>query len=487
MNFIKRAFLSTKVKKGRTILLTLVFSTILIFILAGLTIQNASLQAIDRATKSTGATATLTTNMRNALEKSYNTESDGERPEPGSFKMTPIELDMAEKLANLDNVASYNYISTTSANADSFEPITSSSDTSDESFNTNAPMGGKMAAMSQGDVSISGTSSTKTLTAFSDGTNQIVDGVGITEDEIGTNHAIIESNLAEANDLAVGDTITVTSADDDSTSIELTIVGIYETTAQVDSRMMQFSAMNPSNTIYTSYTVANTLKGSDYENTVDSAVYTLSDPSKMDQFVEDAEKAGLDTDTYTLQTNDQVYQQMLQPIQNVADFAKNIVVLVTVAGVVILSLIIILMVRERKHEIGVLLSLGEKRKKVISQFFIEMLIVMIISLGIAGVSGKYVGNLVGEQLLAQENSTTTTEMAQAQDQGGRPGGFGRGGFSNFGASSAANAEKIEDLNITLSIKELMELGGIGLGITFVSIVAATVGIVRMQPKKILIS
>jgi len=61
-----------------------------------------------------------------------------------------------------------------------------------------------------------------------------------------------------------------------------------------------------------------------------------------------------------------MYQQMLQPLNNVSSFAKNIVILVAVAGVIILTLIIMLSIRERKYEIGVLLSLGESRVKVIS-------------------------------------------------------------------------------------------------------------------------
>lgn len=40
MNFIKRAWLATKAKKSRTALLTLVTSSILIFVLAGLTPLN---------------------------------------------------------------------------------------------------------------------------------------------------------------------------------------------------------------------------------------------------------------------------------------------------------------------------------------------------------------------------------------------------------------------------------------------------------------
>ena len=77
--------------------------------------------------------------------------------------------------------------------------------------------------------------------------------------------------------------------------------------------------MNPANTLFASYTLVNTLAGN--EDTLDSATYTLSDPSEMDSFVAQAEKL-IDTDTYSIQTNDQMYQSMLTPLNNVASFAK---------------------------------------------------------------------------------------------------------------------------------------------------------------------
>lgn len=49
MNFIKRAFLNIKEKKGRSILLLLVMSAILLFVLSGIIIQNAAKSAIATA------------------------------------------------------------------------------------------------------------------------------------------------------------------------------------------------------------------------------------------------------------------------------------------------------------------------------------------------------------------------------------------------------------------------------------------------------
>lgn len=244
-----------------------------------------------------------------------------------------------------------------------------------------------------------------------------------------------------------------------------------------------FNFLNPANTLFASYTLVNTLAGN--EDTLDSATYTLSDPSEMDSFVAQAEKL-IDTDTYSIQTNDQMYQSMLTPLNNVASFAKNIIVLVAVAGVIILTLIVMLSIRERKYEIGVLLSLGESRIKVILQFFTEIAICMFFALGIAAASGNVVGNIVGEQLLAQQ---TTTEQADAGMNGpegmpsmGNGGPNGRSGLSAFTPSA-----EVQELAITVSFQEIGLLALLGVGISFGSILLSSAGILRLNPKKILVS
>ncbi|WKF24951.1 hypothetical protein LLA22_04545 [Lactococcus cremoris] len=52
MDFIRRACLFTKAKIGRTILLIVAFSAILIFVLSGLIINSAAYVSIDNAKKS---------------------------------------------------------------------------------------------------------------------------------------------------------------------------------------------------------------------------------------------------------------------------------------------------------------------------------------------------------------------------------------------------------------------------------------------------
>ncbi|WP_313151088.1 ABC transporter permease [Enterococcus sp.] len=494
MNFLKRGLQSLWAKKGRSLLLIAVFSAILIFVLAGLTIRSAALVATENAQKSVGATVTLQANREQAFQqRSSSSDSDDQstRPDPGSFQSTPVAITDAQAIADLDGVASYSFEVSTSADAVSgIEPI-SSSDSSTESEATDSSETGQMDGMpggmpggnmSTGDFQITGVSSSAAYTTFSEGTATITDGEGITSEDEGTNQVLIESSLAEANDLAVGDTFSITDAEDNE--VDVTIKGIYETSEVGNSISQMFNFLNPANTIFASYTLANTLSGN--EDTIDSATYTLSDPSEMTAFVEEAEGL-IDTETYSIQTNDQMYQSMLTPLNNVASFAKNIIVLVAAAGIIILTLIVMMSIRERRYEIGVLLSLGESRAKVILQFFTEIFVCMVFALGIAAASGNLVGNAVGEQLLAQQTETTTDQAAteNAGPGGGempQMGGNRGGSFPSFTQSA-----EVESLEITVSPQQIGLLALLGLGISFGSILLSSAGILRLNPKKILVS
>lgn len=501
MNFIKRGLLSLWAKKGRTLLLCAVFSAILIFVLAGLTIKSAAEKATENAQNSLGATVTLAASREamfgggqndTSTSDSSSTDSTSERRE---FTSTPVKVSDAEKIAALDNVKSYVLVTSGTATAgDGIEPITSSdttssSSTSDSSQQGPGGMGGGMGGkMQTGDFTITGVSSSADYSSFSDGTATLEDGESLTADDAGTNNVLIEETLAESNDLSVGDTFKLTDSDGEN-EVTVTVKGIYSTTESASGIAAQVSMLNPVNTIYSYYTLANTLSGNTDEDTVDSAIYTLSEPSKVTAFTKAAEKL-IDTDTYDLTTDDQLYQSMITPLENVSSFAKNIVILVAVAGIIILTLIVMLMIRERRYEIGVLLSMGESRAKMIFQFFTEMFVTMLIALVIATFTGNIVGNVVGNQLLSQETTTSQTDTQTQQggnnqqgNQNGGPGGGGQmGGFN----TAVQGSTEIDDLNITVQPKEVAILAGLGLVISFFSILLSSFGILRLNPKKILI-
>ena len=513
MNFIKRAWLATKTKKGRTALLILVTSAILIFVLAGLTIKNAADSAVESAKSEAGATVTLSVN-REVMMKAFNPDSDSSSDDSSddSSTTTSVDLATAESIAEKDGVASYLFTTTTTATAgDDISAISTSSSSSsddssrDDSSDSNQPSSRGGMEMTSGDFTITGVNSTDYVSDFTSGTSEITDGVGITSDT-SDNSAVISSDLADANDLSVGDTFTVTTTvDDTETSYTLTIVGIYENSSTATTAQMMSNASNPQNNIYTNLTTADTMKGE--TDTLDSAVYTLSNPEDMDNFVDEVESE-IDTDSYSVTSSDEIYEQMLSPLNNISSIAQNIVILVAIAGAVILTLIVILSIRERRYEIGVLMSLGENRIKIIGQFFMELFMVTVVSLIIASFAGNFVGNVLGNQLLSSSTSTEQTTQNSGLNGGGpgqdtnssdsnnsdsgqksgAPGdGGGRGDMGNMVSMTTSSTQEIDDLDIKLTGTDVAKLGGIALLISFVSTILASIGIIRMKPKDILSS
>lgn len=514
MNFFKRAWLVTKAKKGRTGLLVLVTSAILIFVLAGLTIKNAANSAVESAKSKAGATVTLSVN-REAMMKAFkpdsenssdSSESSGDSSDDSSA-VTSVDLATAKSIAEKDDVASYLFTTTTTATAGDGISAISTSSSSDDASNSastdsNQPDRGGM--MASGDFTITGVNSTDYVADFTSGTSEIKKGVGITSDTA-DNSAVISSDLADENDLSVGDTFTVsTTVDDTETSYTLTVVGIYDNSSTATTAQMMSNASNPQNNIYTNLTTANTMKGE--TDTLDSAVYTLSNPKNMDAFVKEI-KSDIDTDSYSVTSSDEIYEQMLSPLNNISSIAQNIVILVAVAGAVILTLIVILSIRERRYEIGVLMSLGENRLKIIGQFFTELLMVTVVSLVIASFAGNFVGNALGNQLLSSTSTEQTTQNAgpgaggpgqdtkssdsntdtNSNQKPSAPGNGGGRGMGNMVAMATSSSQEIDDLDIKLTGTDVAKLGGIALLISFVSTILASIGIIRMKPKDILTS
>lgn len=461
-----------KEKKGKTFLQLVVFSVICIFVLSGLTIQSAAKKSSELARQQLGGSVTLQADRQKQMAQQ---QKDGEKR---TFESTPISVSDAKKLTSLQHVKNYNFLTTASANAETFDAIKSSG----ESASSGAGRfqgGGRQ--MISADISIEGVLSTALLDDFTGGSSKITDGRAITKTDADAKVAVINETLADQNKLKVGGSITVSSAADDSVKTKLKIVGIYKTTSSGDDQAQHFSFLNPDNKIYTPYTAAAALKGSDYKNKISSAVYYMDDAKYIDSFVAAAKKTSIDDKTYTLTTNDQVYQQMVGPIENVASFSKNVVYLVSIAGAVILGLIVMMSIRERKYEMGVLMAIGEKRWKLIGQFLTEILVVAVIAIGIASVTGSLVANQLGNQLLSQQVSSADDSQQQTSGWGG--GEMPRGG-GLFGQHSSG-ADVISTMQVNVSLNDLLILGGIGVAIAVIATLLPSVSVMRLHPKTIL--
>jgi len=470
MNFIKRAVLSVKARKGKTFLQIFIFTVICLLVLTGLTIQTAAKKSADQARQSLGGNVTLQFDTEKMMET--------QRAAGGRVRIAsdPIPLESAEELVSYEDVKGYNFYSSTTGIASDFEPIEEESEENGEN-----PMGPGRGGFAMGDISLEGVIFTDSIQEFIDGESSMVEGRHLTEDDVNQKVTMIEKTIAEENELVVGDTIKVQSADEEQ-SVSLEIVGIYKTTSTAaDMGGMSIAALNPVNKLYLPYTAVNELKGTDFTGTIDRAIYYINDPENIDRFVNQAtQESGIDFSTYKLDANDTLYQQMIGPINNVASFSKNVVYLVTIAGAIILGLIIMMSIRERKFEMGVLLALGEKKWKLISQLIVEILVVVLIALGISAACGNLVASQVGDQLLTQQLENEETSATPESFRGpAMIGGMGIPG------QTFQQVEPVDELQIKITSEDIGMLAIISFLIAIFSTILPSLSLLRLQPKMIL--
>lgn len=484
MNYLKRSMLYLTHKKGQSLLLLLIMSAILVFVLSGLIIQNAAVSATNSVTKSAGTTISVSANREKMFSK-MRSSSSSSKSKPKTITTPTVSNTKIKKAGSLNTVAYYNITNTASVNASSFDTVSTTTGTSGGMSG-----GGMKGSASTGDISIDGVSSTKLTSTFVSKSNKIVSGRNITTSDANTKNVVIEKELATENGIKVGDTITVKMTTSGKKSIKLKVVGIYK----AKSTSSTAPGSEPSNTIYTSYTLPATITGTEGKSS--TVTYTLENSAKEKSTTKKI-KSIINSSSFSVSSDDASYKQLLQPMKNVQSFAKKIVWLVAIAGTIILALIIILSVRTRQREIGVLVSLGESKLHIVGQLFSELFVILIGAMVVALLLGSFVGNKVGNQLLAQQQTTSvssTTGSTGGPGGGGAPGSSQTGGGMRGGGmatqsattTSASNKKALKTLNTSITPSSVIKLGGMGLVIIALAVCVSAISILRLRPKDILI-
>ncbi|RGI03020.1 ABC transporter permease [Coprobacillus sp. AM26-5AC] len=478
---IKNALLSLKKNIGKTILLFVIIVVITNLVIAGLSIQSATKKSMDQIRSSLGNDVTLSVDFRNMMKN--------RKPSEAVSNETSLTTTMADSLKDLKYVKNYNYQISTSANSNSISAVETASDNSNNQQDTNKPNDQPEQASNQVDFTISANTTMKYLDSFTNNNYKLTKGRLLTTKDQNTNNCVIETNLASDNDLSVGDTFTITTTvNDEIITQELTIVGIYEIQSTNEIGSAHFN--NPVNTIYTDLSIGQTLTGSS-EN-ITSAIYYLDDPENAEAFVELAKKkSDIDFDTFSLDANNRLYQQNASSLESMKSFAKMFVWIVVIAGSAILCLILALTIRNRYYEIGVLLSLGQSKVKIIAQQLIEVgliaVVAFVISLGTGQLTSHYMGNM-----LESSSSSNVMQMGQKGDQ---PNDNQNQSDSNQQKNNTQTKENFlgnmmqgpsnQELDVSITGENVIQLAGVTATICIVSIAVPAAYVLRLTPRQIL--
>ncbi|MDY5277970.1 ABC transporter permease [Sharpea porci] len=455
----KNAMLSIKKNMGRTILLLGVAFLIVNLVMAGLEIKTATKKSMDATRQSLGSDVTLAYNMKALMRN----RSKGEALDELN---TSIKVSDANKLSKLQYVKSVNYLQTVSVNTDDIEPVNMSSTTTASQPNQSEKNNGP-APMDNNNFTVSGQTTMKTLSAFVNKNYVLKLGRLLNESDAKTNNAVISSELASDNNLKVGSTFSVYTTDSSNNKISITVqvVGIYS--VKTVNQISGFSnRQSPYNTIYTSLETAQKLNN--LTTTISSAIYTLDDPSHISAFKKLAKKTSVDWNTYTLDANDQIYQMSIGSLKNMNKFASLFVLIVIVAGAIVMALVLILALRSRYYEYGILLSLGESKLRIIGQQLIEVGLVVVLAFMLSLGSGQFVGKKISSILASASASSSTVMMKMPTSN-----------------NEQHPQPKTKDFDVTLSGEVIGEVAGVSVLIVVIAILLPSFAILHMSPRKIL--
>ena len=225
-------------------------------------------------------------------------------------------------------------------------------------------------------VSVVGTNNTSKHVLFRSGVFTLTSGKDI--DSKDKNSILIHSDLAKKNHLKVGDTIVLNSH-------TYTIKGIFvgkkhETYTGLSSDLSE-------NTVFVDYHSLNS-------NLVNKMTVFSRDKTTFKQV-----QSLYPSSEYVVSKDTNAYQSSLESVQSMKHMIQILSFSIIACGLVVLSLVLVLWLRDRIHEIGILLSIGKSKMEIIVQFILELVFISL-PLGIVVCVISLVFNQVSSFLLS---------------------------------------------------------------------------------------
>lgn len=472
MYILKYAWINITRKKGRNILIGVIISMITVGLTIGLTIYSSSKKLVESYKN------------KNPLEVSFTINPSSFRDKMNDSSTTNIEKLTTESIKNYADssyVKDYYYTEDATLSSNDIKAIEyTKTDVQEE----RGDRGKFREEQSFGDFRITGYSDPSYITEFINGINKIKEGEMFKKDA--ENEVVISAELASENNLSIGSEITFYNPSNTDKTYTLKVVGIYEDHSDVTDNFMNMSAMNSSNKIYTSISITEQILK---DNRVSmghpsslNAIFYLNNNSDLSVFEKEVRNKGLDT-AYNLTTNEEEVYASIKPIQNVSNFSLTFLILLIIIGFIILTIINLIQIKERKYEIGVLRAIGMNKRKVALSFISEVVIIATFSLLIGTVFGSFLSQPVSNKMLNSEIQNIQSENQNMQQN------FGKGGFENTRMKQRRgpmqDADYIDSLTVSIHALDFIKIILASLAVTTLSSMILVVCINTYEPNKIL--
>ncbi len=484
MFILKNAWISIKRNKGRNILIGIIILIIACACTITLAIKNTAVDLIDSYKSAYDKEVTISFDRANMMKDFDSSQAEDRENAREKFdNIASYTISDVESFADSNYIENYYYTYSVGLNGKNIEKAEIES-------NNNMPNGfghGKENNMSSTDFTLTGYSSLDAMSEFISGTytmNEITDNAW--DIAFDGNYVFINEELADYNDLSLNDKIKL--EDEDGHTYEFEIIGIFKENDEEGSDTMSMFS-NSANTLVTNASTVTNITTSNTEiNATIYPTFIIDSYDNVEKLQNEFYEKGLD-ENFILQTNEELALSGVASIQNINSFATTFLVITLIIGGIVLFVINMINIRERKYEIGVLRTIGISKFKLTMQFVLELVIVAVTSLilgaGIGALSSKGVSNSLLENEINSSNARTEEigkNFGGENMNGGMP---THGNREDVRGKGMPVVEAYDSIDAVVDIKVLLELLGIGLSLVLVSSIASMVSIERFSPLTIL--
>lgn len=257
-------------------------------------------------------------------------------------------------------------------------------------------------------VAIESTSNTKKNILFNSGVFSLKEGRHINKDDV--DKILVHSEFAKKNNLKLKDKVSLQliNMTKNKTTIKehkFEIVGIF--TGKKQEKYTGLSSDFSENMMFTDYKSSQKALNTQ-KDIVNKLTIFASSPKEMKTTITKIKKIQVDWSKYTISKNNNAYREALDALNGVKHIIKIMTYSIMIGGSVILSLILILWLRERIYEIGILLSIGISKLEIIAQFILELLLVSLPSILMSLIFGNLILRQIASGFISSDDTVSIT-------------------------------------------------------------------------------
>lgn len=355
---IKNAIAYITRKKSRTLIIFIILTIVLSCLYSCLTIMKSSNEIEKALYESSNSSISIT-------------KKDGKYFNINQFKDIEKLKEIEEKIIQYDGLAKLK-----DAKVVSGEQRINREDLSDEFKNV---------------VSLEATNNTKRNILFSSGVFTIKEGKNIEEND--KNSIIVHEEFAKQNNLKLGDEVDLELLDIEKSgkikSHKFKIIGIFSGKKQ--ETYTGLSSDFSENMVFVDYSTSQEILNNSENNEIANKILMYSGSAESTELaLNKLKELKIDESKYFVEKDSNAFEESLESVSGIKYIIKVMTYSIMLVGMVVLSLILILWLRERIYEIGIFLSIGTSKIQIIMQFIFELIFISIPSI----ISSLFLGNVL---------------------------------------------------------------------------------------------